>query len=175
MIRFHNSSRYAGSSDNEFISSRYINSYKASGFTLIEMIIVIALIGIIASIAAPSFQQQIAKRQVENTINQFATCFKESRIRAKTSRSDVTVTLNSAGNELNCGNQGVVQINDGISVNVNNQSIIFKANGMVFDSTKNPIGDTNYQFCKNGLSNSVDLVINSKGRIVVNKPGGKSC
>ncbi len=46
-----------------------MNTAKQSGFTLIELMIVVAIIGILASIAIPQFQSYTARSQVTEAIN----------------------------------------------------------------------------------------------------------
>ncbi len=42
-----------------------LTSRKSSGFTIMEMIVVLALIGILSSLAMPSFQNSIIRKQIE--------------------------------------------------------------------------------------------------------------
>ena len=53
-----------------------------AGFTLIELVITVAIIGIIAAIAAPSMQTQIQQARVKDGINVLETAIKEARTQA---------------------------------------------------------------------------------------------
>lgn len=65
---------------------------KQSGFTLLELLIVVAIIGIIATIAYPNMQQQIAQMRVKDAANITETALKQARADALVYRSDVVVT-----------------------------------------------------------------------------------
>lgn len=146
-----------------------------TGFTLIELLVTISVLGIIASIAAPSFQNQIAKRKMEDAFNQIETCFKESRIEANITRNPVTVRFNAQ--TLNCATKGNIEFASPLSVVAvrGTPSIQFNANGTVdFMGTTNILEET-FQVCYNGYAQgSVDLTINSRGRLSRNT-GGRTC
>ena len=146
-----------------------------TGFTLIELLVTISVLGIIASIAATSFQNQIAKRKMEDAFNQIETCFKESRIEANITRNPVTVRFNAQ--TLNCATKGNIEFASPLSVVAvrGTPSIQFNANGTVdFRGTTNTLEET-FQVCYNGYAQgSVDLTINSRGRLSRNT-GGRTC
>lgn len=147
-----------------------------TGFTLIEMLVTISVLGIIASIAAPSFQNQIAKRKMEDAFNQIETCFKESRIEANITRNPVTVRFNAQ--TLNCATKGNIEFASPLSVVAfrGTPSIRFNANGTVdFVGTSSATLEETFQICYNDYAQgSIDLTINSRGRLSRNT-GGRTC
>lgn len=148
-----------------------------TGFTLIELLVTISVLGIIASIAAPSFQNQIAKRKMEDTFNQIETCFKESRIEANITRNPVIVRFNAQ--TLNCATKGNIEFASPLSVVAvrGTTSIQFNANGTVGMGTTNTTTNTEetFQICYNDYAQgSIDLTINSRGRLSRNT-GGRTC
>ena len=42
-----------------------MNRYKNAGFTLVEALVVVAIIGVLAAMAAPSFSEQMKQQRVE--------------------------------------------------------------------------------------------------------------
>lgn len=147
-----------------------------TGFTLIELLVTISVLGIIASIAAPSFQNQIAKRKMEDAFSQIETCFKESRIEANITRSPVTVRFNTQ--TLNCATKGNVELAAPLSVVAvrGTPNIQFNANGTVnFVGASSATLEETFQICYNDYAQgSIDLTINSRGRLSRNT-GGRTC
>ena len=65
------------------------------GFTLVELMVTIAIIVIIALLAVPSFIDQVNKRQLERSYGELALTFSNARSQAVTIRQNVEVKLNS--------------------------------------------------------------------------------
>ena len=61
------------------------------GFTLIELMVTIAVMAIIAMMAAPSMQKMIARQQLNTSARELAFIFSQARGQAATLRQNVTV------------------------------------------------------------------------------------
>lgn len=62
-----------------------------SGFTLMEMLVVLTMVGILAAIAIPSFSQQIKQGRVTTAANQLQSVFKFARSEA--AKRDTSIVL----------------------------------------------------------------------------------
>lgn len=66
---------------------------KTRGFTLIELMVTIAVLAVIAMMAVPSFGNLIARKQLDTTAKDFALVFGETRGQAISLSKDITLKL----------------------------------------------------------------------------------
>ncbi len=67
----------------------------SSGFTLIELMVTIAVLAIIVSIAAPSISTQLANQRVKSTAATLANALKEAKVESVIRRQNVTIIYNA--------------------------------------------------------------------------------
>ena len=67
----------------------------SSGFTLIELIVTIAVMGIIASIAAPNITIQLANQRVKSTTATLNNALREAKTESVIRRQAITVTIDN--------------------------------------------------------------------------------
>lgn len=153
------------------------------GFTLIEMMITVVIIGIIAAMAAPSFKAQIAKRKMEDDMHKLEICFKESQLKAFTYKTPITVRINGASSELTCGNDSTpIKLSSSVSLGSDvdvtttfapNMRVYSNYDTVLIDDSKQTSANRNnigFQFCMSGLPKST-LIINSRGLVTMNPFG----
>lgn len=69
------------------------NQGRDQGFTLIELVITIAIIAIIAAMAAPNMQKQIQQAKIKNAAHTIEAAFKEAKVQAIITQKDIKVVL----------------------------------------------------------------------------------
>lgn len=81
-------------SSNSSLPSRYSAS---SGFTLIELMVTIAVMAIIVSIAAPNVSSQLANQRVKSTTATLHTALREAKTESIIRRKAITVSIKDTG------------------------------------------------------------------------------
>jgi prepilin-type N-terminal cleavage/methylation domain-containing protein len=76
-------------------SSKYYKNLSERGFSLIELVIAIVILGLVLLIAMMSFSQWLTKSRVEAQVKQMVSDISELRIRALTTKQRYSVTLDA--------------------------------------------------------------------------------
>lgn len=81
-------------------ASLYSSSYRthttSAGFTLIELMITIAVLAIIVSIAAPNISNQLANQRVKSTVSTIESALKEAKAESLIRRQNIKVVYKSS-------------------------------------------------------------------------------
>lgn len=86
---------------NASVNNQQTNRLMAnSGFTLIELMVTIAVLAIIVSIAAPNINEQLAQNQIKATSTLIQTSISRAKAESAISRNSVTWTYNTTNKQI---------------------------------------------------------------------------
>jgi prepilin-type N-terminal cleavage/methylation domain-containing protein len=75
---------------------QFSNVNKNSGFNLLELLVVVAILGILAAIGIPSLLAMYQRQQLSNAVSTVVTALQEAQMRAIEQNSSCVVTFNAA-------------------------------------------------------------------------------
>jgi prepilin-type N-terminal cleavage/methylation domain-containing protein len=127
------------------------------GFTLIELIVTMAVMGIISAMAAPAMFNIIAKQQLNSTARELALTLSEARSQAALLHREVTVTLNSSNANTQFNYYWQPKTNNRLTSST--ASIIFIADG----SVKNATGAVTFVICNSVAKQSKTITVSRMG------------
>ncbi len=132
--------------------SSYQRSASNAGFTLIELMVTIAVLAIIVSIAAPNISSQLANQRSKSTTATLNNALKEAKVESLLRRQVMTISYNNNGTAI-----GSISITDPSSNVVASYKYDTKS---TIKSTKTPItfkpsktaDESIYTVCDSNLS-----------------------
>ena len=130
--------------------------FPQDGFTLVELVVTIAVMAIIAMMAAPSFNNMLLKQNLDKSAQTLISTLGQARSQAALRRQEITVQLSTVqvadtNTQLNWIPSGKAVLRTGSST-----SLIFLPNGLV----KNANSDTSFVICEQpsgSLSKTVSI------------------
>ena len=171
---------------NASVNNRQSNRLVAnSGFTLIELMVTIAVLAIIVSIAAPSMSTQLANQRVKSTSSIIESALKEAKAESIIRRQNIDVIYNSASNPKTI----VLQSSSGVELftyNINDQNTVaittmstppIALTTVTFQPNKLIAGDDeiSYSICDSSSSNETPKQVSVSKITNINITNSGSC
>ena len=105
---------------------------KEKGFTLIELMVTIAVLAILATLAAPSFKTQIYNYELKKELNELVVVLNEAKNKSKLLNQPVSIFFRSKKDNIDPKNSLYLEIDvKKYDFNMHNQEILFRNNGVV--------------------------------------------
>ncbi|ONG42179.1 hypothetical protein BKE30_01380 [Alkanindiges hydrocarboniclasticus] len=142
------------------------------GFTLVELMVTIAVVAILAMIAAPSMSNLIAKQQLNKTTRELAETLTLARSQAALLRQEVTVTLNSDTANTDTNYYWKPSANNTLKAPTTIPSLVFMANGTMKNTALNtPFTDTDFVICNSRIPTPKTIKLSRMGSVTLGTGG----
>lgn len=148
----------------------------SAGFTLTELLIVIAIAAILLTIAVPSFQPLFAKLRLEGAANELNADLQYARSQAVADNRNVTFSTTSTSTYSIVGSQTTpvtyktVTLPSGVSVNSGTSVIFFGERGCTNATCSAP--DAAFTVTHSQVNGTLQLIVNNMGRVRLCSPSG---
>jgi prepilin-type N-terminal cleavage/methylation domain-containing protein len=124
------------------------SSRSAAGFTMVELLIVVAMVAVLAAIAAPSWFGYLSRQRVRTVQNDLVEVLRQTQTKAVQTRSNQTTTIlvNESLPTVRIGTADQQQIGTGVPGNAVTLSTNRTGNAITFDYQGIPTVATNIPF-----------------------------
>ncbi|WP_010195819.1 Tfp pilus assembly protein FimT/FimU [Psychrobacter sp. PAMC 21119] len=153
----------------------------SSGFTLIELMVTIAVLAIIIGIAAPSISTQLANQRVKSTTATIANALKEAKVESIVRRQNVTVVYTDTSTpktiKLRANNTDISSYNISDNSTITQTITPPTVTSLVFQPNKKIVGGATvlYTICDSGSSSEIPKQVNLTSIANVNTITAGSC
>ena len=146
----------------------------SSGFTLIELMVTIAVLAIIAGIAAPNISTQLANQRVKSTTATLVNALKEAKAESIIRRQNITLSYDNDSNPKVITISGS-EANPIANYSYNDESEIVSAlETITFEPSKRVTATVTYTVCDSNTSVQPRVISVSRVANITDQVGG-SC
>ncbi|MDN3447207.1 prepilin-type N-terminal cleavage/methylation domain-containing protein [Psychrobacter sp. APC 3281] len=146
----------------------------SSGFTLIELMVTIAVLAIIMSIAAPNISTQLANQRVKSTAATLANALKEAKAESIIRRQNITLSYDNDSNPKVITISGS-EVNPIANYSYNDESeIVSVPETITFEPSKRVTAIVTYTVCDSNTSVQPRVISVSRVANITDQIGG-SC
>ena len=153
----------------------------SSGFTLIELMVTIAVLAIIVSIAAPNISTQLANQRVKSTTATLENALKEAKVESILSRQNVTVIYTNTSTpktiKLQAGGDDISTYNLSAKSTVTQTITPSSVTSIIFQPNKKIANNATvvYTICDSGSNSETPKQVNLTNIANVNIVNAGSC
>lgn len=143
-----------------------------SGFTLIELMVTIAVLAIIVGIAAPSISTQLANQRVKSTTATLVNALKEAKVESIIRRQEITL---SYANDSTKGGTITIEDNDSnplITYHYDAKTTIKSTDDEIKFQPNKTVTEMQLTVCDNANSVSPQQILISAIGVITSKTGG---
>ena len=142
-----------------------------AGFTLIELMVTVAVVAVLAAIAIPSFTDSLARRRLEGAANELSTDLQFARSQAVSNNANITLSTTASGYTIAGAQTYRTQaLASGLSMS-NGVSVTFTPlRGCTSDNCS--AADLSITISSSQVSSTLKVSVNNMGRVQLCSPGG---
>lgn len=136
----------------------------SSGFTLIELMVTIAVLAIIVSIAAPSISTQLANQRVKSTTATLSNALKEAKVESVVRRQALDFSIDDSTNLISIKTKGVSP-DEVARYSYSSKSIIKAQKSSITFSPSKRVDAIIYNICDKNSSATMQVIVTAVANI----------